>query len=331
VRVFDRDQPGQSDDDLTITAGKSDRQGIFSVEYDPSRFMDSSQVSVMVPRNPPYDWTLVPRTIVKTDSTDTFQPYLQFTYPFNGQNKSVIADLKSGIQIYTLPDNSPRRFLPSQNGWKFVNAFSGYFLPFSLPTLGFLGNPTSIYGLCGGMSAGALDMFLANRTMPTTTSTPQNGTPIQRYLYQRQMDSFGAFGALVMHFVEWMGLPDGGPQGTQKITFDEFTQNIKPRLEKNIPTPIAIQYVKWTDTHDVFQNHQVLAYRYDTSADGNISVFVYDPNYPNRDDVRIETQKIDLGSGLTGLSCVQHIGNFTKKMYGFFQMSYQPTLPPIDF
>lgn len=331
IRVFDRDQPGQADDDLTITAGKSDKQGIFSVEYDPSHFKDSSQVNVMVPRNPPYDWTLVPRTIVKTDNTDTYQPYLQFTYPLNGKNKAVIADLKSGIQIYTLPDNSPRRFLPSQNGWKFVNAFSGCFLPFAIPALGFLGNPTSIYGLCGGMSAGALDMFLANRTIPLTTSTPKNGSPIQRYLYQRQIDSFGSFGAVVLRFFEWMGLPDGGPQGTQKITWDEFTKNIQPRLDKSIPAPIAIQYVKWADTNDVFQNHQVLAYRYETGPDDNITIFVFDPNYPNRDDIRIETRKVDLGGGLTGLTSVQRIGTNSKKMYGFFEMAYQPVLPPADF
>ena len=331
VRVFDRDQPGQNDDDLTITPGKSNQQGIFSVEYDPSRFQDISQVTIMVPRNPPYDWTLTAQTKINPDSSDTYQPYLQFTYPVNGQDKVVIADLQPSVQIYTLPDNSPRRFIPSQNGWKFVNAFSGYFLPFALPTLAFLGHPTSIYGLCGGMSASALDMFLANRAIPNVSTTPANGAPIQSYLYQRQIASFGAFGAVVLRFFDWMGLPDGTANGTQKITWDEFTQKIQPRLDQFIPVPIAIQYVKWADTHDIFQNHQVLAYRYETNPDGSLSIFVYDPNFPNRDDNRIEAQRVDLGGGLSGLACVQRIGTVqSKKMYGFFEMAYQPVLPPID-
>jgi len=330
VQVFDRDQPGKSDDNLTSVPGKSDRMGIFTVEYDPSRYQDSSKVTVMVPRNPPYDWTLIPRTEIRADSADAYQPYLRFTYTQEGESKTFTADLTQGFQVYALPDSSPRRFLPSQHGWKFANAFSGYFLPFALPMLSFLGNPTSIYGLCGGMSAGALDMFLANRDIPNITKTPINGSPIQRYVYQRQLESFGLFGAVVMRFVEWMGLPDSTPQGTQKISWDEFSRNIQPRLDLSLPTPIAIQYVKWADTRDVFQNHQVLAYAYETGLDDRLSIHVYDPNYPGRDDVQIVASKVDVGGGIIGLSCAQHIGQHVKKMYGFFAMSYQPALPPLD-
>ena len=331
ARMFDRDAPGSLDDDLTITPGTSDANGVFTLEYDPGRYKDGRQVTVMVPVNPPYDWTLVPRTSIQLDNSDTYQPYLSFSYTLNGQNKSATLDLKSPHANYALPEVLPQQFMPSKNGWKFVNAFSGYFLPFGLPTLPFLGNPSSVYGLCGGMSAAALDMFLANRAIPNVTAVPQNGTPIQRYLFQRQMDSFGTLGSLLVRFAEWMGLPDGGANGTQKLTADEFTKNIKPRLDNFTPTPIGLQYVKWSDSREVWLNHQVLAYRYEKTAEGKWLIYICDPNFPTREDIRIEAQPVDLGAGLSGLSCVQRIGSDqTKKLYGFCEMSYQPTIPPAD-
>jgi hypothetical protein len=331
VRLFDRDPGPDADDDLTITPGSSDDQGVFTVEYDPGKFRDSSQVTINVPKNPPFDWTLVPRTIVKPDLLDTFQPYLQFSYKLNGKSKTFSANLNASAPSYTLPEIVKKTFVPSQHGWKFINAFSGYFLPIALPTAPFIGNPTSVYGLCGGMSAGANDFFLLNRPIPTTSDVPTNGTPIQRYLYHRQIDSFGPLGTALLRFVEWMGLPDGTPQGTQKLTLDEFTQNVKPHLDQYTPVPIGLVYQKWSDTHEIWQNHQVLAYAYSVAPNGTLRISVCDPNFPTRDDIVIEAVPVDVGGGAKGLQVLQRIGaDQSKKLYGFFAMPYQPAIPPTD-
>lgn len=329
VRIFDRDATGDVDDDLTVTPGVSNDLGVFQVEYDSASARDVREVVRTVPRNPPFDWTPVERSFLQPDPSDEYQPYLRFTYQANGSTYTGTSNLKSARVEYRLSQVLEKAFVPSQHGFKFINSFSGLFLPFSIPILPGLGNPSAIYGLCGGMSAGALDLFLANRPIPSVTDVPQNGTPIQRFLYKRQLDSFGRLGEVLARFIEWMGLPDDTPQGTQKRTLDEFAK-IRTRLNRFAPVPIGMQYVKWSDTNQVWQNHQVLALGYQRDAQNRILLQVYDPNYPNRDDVFIEAERVPVGDGQFGLQCRQRIGSTFKKLYGFFAMAYDPVIPPDD-
>lgn len=327
VRLFDRDAPDGEDDDLTITPGTSDAQGFFTVEYDPSRARDVHLVRRVEPRNPPWDWTPVEREILEPDPNDTFIPYLLFQYALQDQEVKAVADLKSLHHTYVLPEVAQKPFQPSTHGFRFVNSFPGFFLPFSIPFFP-ESQSNSVYGLCGGMSAAALDFFFFNLPVPPRTQVPPTGSPLHQYLYQRQLDSFGRFGEVIRRFIEWMGLPDEGEKGTLKRTLDEF-EKIRARLNHFTPVPLGIQYVKWRDTHQVWQNHQVLALRYERPATGQIRLYIYDPNYPGRDDVFIEAHKIDVGQGKEGLRCFQRVGNErTIPLYGFFALKYQPLLPP---
>ncbi len=330
VSVFDQDAPGKHDDDLTLSPGVSDRQGIFTVEYDPSRFKDGSQVTISVPRNPPFDWTLEEQTRIEFDRDDSYQPYFRFTYQHKNNQLAHTSSLKSGFKTYVLPHELQNRFVPSQHGWHFANAFSGFFLPFALPMIPGISNPGSVYGLCGGMSAGALDLFLDNQAAPQTKEVPANGTHIQRFLFKRQLDSMGNFGETILRFHDWMGLPDDTTHGTQKLTLEEFENKIRPRLNKFLPTPIGMLYVKWSDSREVWLNHQVLAVRYERDSASRLRIFVYDPNYPNRDDIHIEAEKVDVG-GSIGMRLIQRIGaNESKKLYGIFAVPYRQAIPPED-
>ena len=329
VGVFDRDVPGNTDDDLTVEPGLSDALGYFTVQYDPSHAQDNRLVTRTVPKNPPYDWTPVERTFLEPDPTDDFQPYLRFTYTQDAQQVTGSAALKPLNATYQLPQALQKAFLPSRHGFKFVNSFSGVFLPFSLPFIPGLGNPNSVYGLCGGMSASALDLWLAGRAVPEQTSVPPNGTALQRFLYKRQIDSLGPLGQVILRFVEWMGLPDDTPRGTQKRTQDEF-EKIRTRLNRFTPVPIGLLYVKWADSNQVWQNHQVLATSYARDADNRILLSIYDPNFPLRDDVRIEAERVPVGDGQFGLKVQQRIGSGVKNLYAFFAMPYQPVSPPED-
>jgi hypothetical protein len=328
VSIFDRDAPGKSDDNLTITPGLSDALGSFTVEYDPSRAMDTSQVTHLVPRKPPFDWTLEERTRLEPDPDDTFQPYLQFEYSLGNDVKTGTAPLNPSAPSYQLTDVLPARLTPTLHGFHFVNSFSGFFLPFALPPIPGLTKTNSVYGLCGGMSASALDFFLANRPIPATNQIPNAGTPLQRYLYKRQLDSLGTMGEVILRFVDWMGRPEDGQQGTNKLTLDEFTK-FQPVLDRFTPQPLGLQYVKWKDTNQVMNNHQVLAHAYTRAANGVLQIQIYDPNYPDRDDISIEASPVTDTQGVPGLHCVQHVGSsFTKPLYGFFAMPYQAVIPP---
>ena len=329
VQIFDRDAPGKTDDDLTVTPCFCDSSGYFQLEYNSARAQDANLVKRTVPANPPYDWTPVERTTLEPDPSDDFQPYLRFTFKLNGQTTTGSSSLKPSKREYRLPIPLEKNILPSQHAFKFINSFSGVFLPFALPTLPGLGNPNSVYGLCGGMSAATLDFFFANRAIPTGTKVPESGSPLQRYLYKRQLDSLGTLGDIIFRFSDLMGLPDDTPQGTQKRTLDEF-EKIRTRLNQFTPVPIGLLYVKWSDSSQVWQNHQVLALGYKRDAQNHIKMQIYDPNYPLRDDVFIEAERVPVGEGVFGLRCMQRIGSSSKKLYAFFAMPYQPVIPPAD-
>jgi len=322
VSVFDRDQPGKVDDDLTIQPGLTDDQGRFTVTYDTSRYQDSTVVTLTAPRNPPSDWTLETRASVVPDAQDTFQPYLKFNYQLSGSEYTASIDLNPKKREYKLPQPLPHDFQPAQHGFQFVNRFPGLFLPFALPPG--LSQPNSIYGLCGGMSAGAADFLLAGRKIPQTSTVPTAGDPLHRYLYARQLDSLGAFGDVILRFMNWMSRPDGGPTGTQKLTLDEFEHKVRSRLNAFRPVVLGMLYVKWSDSREVWLNHQVLAHRY-TRTSESVRIEIYDPNYPKRNDVFIEAVKTP-----SGFETTQYIGAQSKKMYGFFMITHQPILPPTD-
>ena len=74
----------------------------------------------------------------------------------------------------------------------------------------------------------------------------------------------------------------------------------------------------------MWKNHQVLACNYQVE-DGVISIQVYDPNFPRRNDVFI----ICKPDGQNGLESEQTIGDDRKKdVRGFFVMPYEPVEPP---
>ena len=234
---------------------------------------------------------------------------------------------------FRLPESPPAPFRPSQHGLKFVNRFKGYFIPFSVPALPDIPSVSNIYGMCGGMVAAALDFALIGRPAPTTTKVPKRKSTLHRYLYRRQIDSFGAFGEQIVRFARWMLLPDDTPQGVWKKSYDEF-QKISERLDDQNPLPIGLVYVSARDTLEIWRNHQVLATHYRQPDEHTIELFIYDPNYPLRDDVLIRSRRVGIPAGdgeppTTGLVSEQWVDNTrVRPVRGFFTMPYVPVTPP---
>lgn len=338
VRVFDKDEPGKGDDDLTLEPGHSDRDGKFTVRFDPSRYLDSITIQTKEPRNPPFDWTLTTRTRQIPDLRDIYLPYLEFRYTFNNRRCVHTAFLMPFQTEFRLPEIPALTFKPSVNGFKFVNNFAGYPLPFSIPSLPNLSSVERNYGLCGGMSAVAYDFLLAGRTIPVTTTAPAQGTPLHQYLYRRQTDSFGTLGEYIAKFAQWMVLPDNTILGTQKRTYDEF-EEIRVKLDDGNAVVLGLVYVGGGDSLAIWENHQVLAYDYSEISDSTINVSIYDPNYPLRDDVIIQLERVSAGTMVVpgiplrkrtvlGFKCTQIIANKTRNVRGFFAMPYVPVTPP---
>jgi hypothetical protein len=329
VRIFDKDSAGKQDDDLTITPGISDGLGKFELTYEPLRFVDYHTSDVTGTPEEPFN-TSAPGNQLP-DLLDIYQPYLQFYYTVNSIQRQHSTPFGIFQKKFHLPENPPVDFLPSACGFKFTNSFSGYFLPFSTPAFLGAGKVTSKYGLCGGMCAGAYDYSLAGRPIPPNNSVPHQGTRLQRYLFQRQMDSLGGMGQQVIKVAQWTSLPTDTPLGTQARTANEFA-SARQRLDDKNLVVFALIYEHASAISElarvIFNNHQVLAYACLEDSPGDITVRVYDPNLPERDDVTINLTMVQLGE-VTGLKSTQLVaGEFYREVRGFFAMPYSPVVPP---
>jgi 5-hydroxyisourate hydrolase-like protein (transthyretin family) len=290
VKLFDKDVIGE-DDDLTVAAGVSDAEGVFTVTYQEDRELNFA---------------------------DIYLPYLEFAYAFNGRSATHRKYIQPFNRVFKLPEYPPVNFVPAENGFQFVNRFPGYWLPFSIPTIPDIPSVSAIYGLCGGMSATALDFLMAGMPIPQRRRRPGRITPLHQFLHRRQVDSL-TMGKQVVRFIRWMALPDEAVQ----LRTAEAVKELKPRLDAGIPTPIGLVYISSKETWEIWQNHQVLAVNY-TEEDGVIHIQVYEPNYPRRNDVFIKCWP----DGRGGLLSAQLMGKKSKHVRGFFTMPYEPMKPP---
>lgn len=336
VRIFDKDAPSKGDDDLTVKKGVSDAQGHFEVHFAPSKFLDF----VTLGRDTddvPSDWTEETQGLRLPDVTDIYRPYAQFNYTFNGQPRMHKVFLRPFKREFRLPEMPPVDFKPSEHGFRFINRFPGYYLPFSVPVLPEIFEVKGAYGLCGGMSAAAYDLMLAGRPIPEEKEVPDRGTDLHRYLLRRQNDSFGRLGAQIVRFVRWAALPDDTPSGTWRKSFEAW-EGLRVKLDDRNLQPVGLVYISTRDSLNIWENHQVLAHAYTERDDGGVDIHLYDPNFPLRDDVYLRCEPVTLATQheaesvtLEGFRTIQRVGDRdVRPVRGFFAVPYVPVHPPAE-
>ncbi|MGQ0627999.1 MAG: hypothetical protein ACT4PL_07860 [Phycisphaerales bacterium] len=178
-----------------------------------------------------------------------------------------------------------REFRPSRNGFAFRNSFHGSPMPPGLEALGTLFGAPSHFGLCGGMSSAAADLFIRGDVPPHNTAPPQRGDALFDRLWHRQVDSFGENFGMVATFASWMNKRDDGLLGTQHLTACTLGP-IARSLRKGEPVIVGMVLRGNGRGEQLWDNHQVLAYS--AASDGpRIRLNVYDPNHPRNDAVAI--------------------------------------------
>ena len=225
-------------------------------------------------------------------------------------------------------------FRPSLHGFRFANRYPG--LPLPLPLRGKPALKWLYYGLCGGMCFAALDCWREGIPIPDAVHVPRQGTPLHRYLYRRQLDSFGRLWSDVIRYTYWTFLPDDGWYGTWRRTYDMF-QTIKTQLDAGAPVTLGIIYIRARESLLIWQNHQVLAYRYEQLTPFVTDIYIYDPNTPLDDTVFIHAEWVTIESrqadreerSVWGLRCTQRgVKQKHKEVRGFFPVRYVPRKPP---
>jgi hypothetical protein len=209
-------------------------------------------------------------------------------------------------------------FRPSLRGLHFANVFPRQpvvLLP--LPGIGTLPIGDASRGLCGGMVFTTLDLFTAGRSPPPVTEPPARESALYRYLVRRLFDSFNLPHGPLKYY-HWMNRPD---EALWRLTALREWPRVRDRLDRGQLTPLGLVKQRSPNPLKMGENHQVLAYGYDLdTSTTQVRVQVYDPNYPNDDDIWLKFGLLGPVTYSTG-SCVR----------GFFCNRYRgrPTLAAI--
>lgn len=215
-------------------------------------------------------------------------------------------------------------FTPISNGFNFQNKFIG--VPLSLDKFPKINSLISqlfrknCYGLCGGMCFAVLDYYYSGKEIPSIDFPPEKGNSLHSYIFKRQNDTYGFLGKIIAKFVCWSIKTNFQ---LQERIYKEFlaTQYL---LDRNQPVVLGIVYVHISKTIAIWMNHQVVAYKYENDSEKS-TIFLYDPNYPGRDDIVIEFLKTN-----NEYRCFQKSLQSGKviTIRGFFIIPYNFIEPP---
>ena len=223
-------------------------------------------------------------------------------------------------------------FLPSTSGFAFPNRFPRVPVR-SIGIPGIVSVPIgdASNGLCGGMAFAARDYFEAGKPPPEVAEPPGEG-PLFDYFVDRLFDSFDLpLGPA--RYLKLMSphLPDGetflsrlgiGPRGRAWQMIREEWPKVRADIDAGHPSLLGLVRVMSNNPLDLKENHQVLAYAYDLE-DSALTLRLYDPNLPNRDDV---TMSLSLADPNAPTPVRSFPGG--PRIFAFFRVPYARSSPP---
>ncbi len=338
LRLYEPLKSNAPDMEISQQPGLSGADGSFSLNLKDSPWLDTNLLDELSPLSAQFESVNSPGL----HPSDTNRPALEITFQANGKPVQAYLPFRKLHRGYYLPLNPPVDFLPSRDGFAFINYFKPFDPPVSFPDWLGLRRIQGAYGLCGGMSSAAYDYRLARLANPNApnirqyTTIPNTGTVLHRFLLRRALDTFGMGGSMIAKVGEWTMLPDLGAAGVQKLTLDEFP-TIQQKLDYGQCVVTTLIYVSTNDIKalpgKLCENHQVLAYGYTQTAPDTYAIKIYDCNFPDRDDALLQAQRVQVGvvngQPVFGFSTYEVIPGVPNRLVrGFFEMPYQPAQPP---
>ena len=185
-------------------------------------------------------------------------------------------------------------FRPSIHGWPFDNTWRKSFL-YDTVTLDM--------GFCGGMCWRALQRFYTATPIPRDMQEPVEGDALYNELWDAQINSV-PYGILTKIYDwqksaeidHWYRMESLGMGSLGLLTQREWSK-IKGLLNKSQPVTLTlIAHANDYRPSHLADSHRVVAYAYDErpvystdyAPDGAkvfVTIFIYDPNYKNDDNV----------------------------------------------
>jgi len=174
-------------------------------------------------------------------------------------------------------------FLPSRYGFHFRNSWPSN--PARSIDLGFVHIPIGDTGrgLCGGMAFATRDRFERKEDAPPNPDPPQPGERLFKEIVDRQFDSFSTLFTVPLRF--WLASAGSQDSRTRETVRDAWPA-IKGAIDGGVPAMVGLVRLAGWNPLALGLGHQVIGYRYDETATG-VTLWIYDPNHPGEDDVRV--------------------------------------------
>jgi len=182
--------------------------------------------------------------------------------------------------------NAVPGFMPSVNGLHFANRFE----PGPTVRLGVLdprlvGVGDAAAGLCGGMSWLVRERFEAGLATPPDTTAPANGSPLFATIVRRQVLSLDWLRGPFRFW--WMGLR--GPGWSGRRTREVEWPRVRAAIDAGHLAMVGLVRHEGWNPWRLTESHTVLAFAYSITdePDAILTLRLYDPNWPDRDDVSV--------------------------------------------
>jgi hypothetical protein len=179
--------------------------------------------------------------------------------------------------------NAVPRFLPSAQGLHFANSYAhGPTVTFGPLDPRWVGIGDAANGLCGGMSFYVRAKYKAGLPVPADTDVPANGSPLFKTIVRLQVQSLDLL-RTPLHF--WLAAALGPDRLARRSREVEWPR-IRADIDAGRLSMVGLVRATGWNPFTLTQNHQVAAWAYEIDGD-TIRLRLYEPNWPNRDDVTV--------------------------------------------
>lgn len=186
--------------------------------------------------------------------------------------------------------NAVPGFLPSTHGLLFANRFPpGPTLRLGPIDPRWIGIGDASAGLCGGMAWYVRERFEAGLPAPPDTDAPANGSALFRALVRRQVQSLDWLRVPLRFW--WMGAMS--PERAARRSLEIEWPRIRADIDAGRPSMVGLVRHTGLNPLRLAQSHQVLAFGYEVAGDA-VTLRIYDPNWPGRDDVTLTSEAFSL-------------------------------------
>jgi hypothetical protein len=212
-------------------------------------------------------------------------------------------------------------FLPSRDGLHFANRFP----PGPTLRLGpfdprWIGIGDASQGLCGGMVFTARDLWHASVEPPLDGEPPANGSARFRSIVRRQVESLDWLRVPLRFFDLSSFRPFPGRRRRADVTIDDEWPRVRADLVAGRPAMLGLIRMASANPFLLGLNHQVMAYAASWD-DREIRIRIYDPNWPDRDDVAL---MVSLDAEGRAIGLAQTTG---EPLLAFFRAPYSQREP----